>query len=69
MVLRTRYLLRAQTGFAALALVVGVLGCQSEDERFDYFMRRADAARHEVGGEETAVIELLNALQIRPDDA
>jgi tetratricopeptide (TPR) repeat protein len=69
MALETRYLPLSQTSVAALAMAVAVLGCQSEDDRFEHYVRRADAALQAFEGEETAVIELLNALQIRPDDA
>ncbi len=53
----------------ALTLLVGTLGCRSEQEQFDYYLQRADTARLEVGAEETVAIELLNALSLRPDSA
>lgn len=70
MPVRTRSLLPVQhTGLAVAMLVFAALGCQSEQDRFDYHLQRADAARLEVGAEETVAIELLNALRLRPNSA
>ena len=74
MAARTRSLVPAhQIGVATLGVAIlfvsGALGCQSEQDRFDYHLARATAAQREFGREETVVIELLNALRIRPDDA